>query len=99
MENKFTPGKWNVSKKTSNNTVYPQVKTTAHKRMVDTGNHYGSILILSWNKQQVNANAKLIAAAPDLLETLRKVKKILESSPVQFLEMNECVNAAIKKAQ
>lgn len=70
MEFKGTKGKWRLS----------EVKTYG-RQMVDLGDFKGFIDVWYHNgdtmtKQEATANAKLIASAPELLETLQKIYQI-----------------------
>ena len=49
-------------------------------------------------EEESEANAKLIAAAPDLLNALTEVQKLLELTPYDNLNLQDLVNNAIIKA-
>lgn len=85
---KHTPGNWEVGLSLSGKIAVwnPQ----------ETG---GNICCLTGLDEKDKANAKLIAAAPELLEELRKVYAMLMSEPeAEFFYDMEKISAAIKKA-
>lgn len=96
MENfKGTRGPWVASK--SDRSIGPVSK--------DDDQSYGMILPVAWvefdgKPGHHQANANLIAAAPELLEALQESMKIWESSPLDVSEASILLDcrAAIAKA-
>ena len=89
MEKKFTKGDWFVFN-------YNQIVSMPSQCKITN-------MISGWNPEQAKANAKLIAAAPDLLEALNNLvlaSDLSSNSPVVG-NWNELINNAknaIKKA-
>ena len=82
METKHTKGKWAVSSQKILNTVKNELENIDFEMAaVDTDGHYASIWCFSEHKEQAIANAKLIAAAPELLEALESIADILKWMP------------------
>ena len=70
-ENKFTPGPWSVMPERDWIVVMPENCDIGHgKKYVACG---------GGNKEVNNANARLIAAAPELLAALESIEKRLNS--------------------
>jgi hypothetical protein len=87
MENKFTPGKWSYHKAEGINLeVYndEQLRTR--------------VCIIPYDDFEGIANAKLIAAAPELLEALIAAKKLAEFQGLETTETYNIINSAITKA-
>src|SRR6185437_12871862 len=97
METKFTPGKWTVGK--FNSTVISD--KTPEKYIGASGHndtdYYGGFLIA---ESISSHDAKLIAAAPELLEALQILAGDVEKGPVKFTmeEKLKIARDAIKKA-
>ena len=77
--NKHTPGPWSVSDRTSITAVWPegevQIASMATSRWSDPNQHLNQRMF-----EQMPANAMLIAAAPDLLDTCKELTMWLESA-------------------
>ena len=106
MENKFTKGKW----KTLDKATFDSYQNVWRKALYIDGFNF-CMYISGRTEQEVNANAKLIAAAPDMLEALTNILKIVEDSEgvvgyhlngdtAKWDEFDEVTNAikTIKKA-
>lgn len=97
MENKHTPGPWQVTSLNLNT-------------IITNPNESGRICTMnersSYNDEERQANAKLIAAAPQLLEALKLVKTVLDkftlilewSNDDPVIIAKQSVNEAIKQA-
>lgn len=99
METKHTTGEWLIHEKAAGNVIQ---KDTG--RVVANCRAYTSNVNPHLVDEENMANAKLIAAAPDLLEALSELIDINESEEVFDIKVNRMVNAlsnskeAIKKA-
>ena len=106
MENKFTKGNWNISDDTSECYLVKSDDGGLIAFVYD-----GDIDDEAIHMDVVQANAKLIAAAPELLEALTNILKIVEDSEgvvgyhlngdtAKWDEFDEVTNAikTIKKA-
>lgn len=78
MENKFTPGEWKYNDG-ENGKYFPHVSIPSHRSngLPDENEHI-TINAGGWNMEVHQANAKLIAASPNMLEALEKAATILE---------------------
>lgn len=90
-EFKGTPGPWVASK--TDRGIGPVSR--------DDDQSYGMIIPVAWvefdgNDAYQQANANLIAAAPDLLEALQDIVKVLDSAGCEAATVK--ANAAISKA-
>lgn len=81
-EAKFTPGKWDRYSETRS----PNIFIEAH--------NHGSICKVANNKY-AEGNARLIIAAPELLEALETLFQWAENPPIEIFQKAE---AAIRKA-
>lgn len=73
METKFTPGPWKIRNSVFGRfEFYIETIDQSHDKTF-IGNVGGGLQ----SKEEIEANAKLIAAAPDLLEDLIEAEKIL----------------------
>ena len=85
---KHTPGPWRVEQQSYNEHPYGVMAPESAKHDLD--------LLCEFSPEMTNdANARLIAAAPDLLEAL----EILVSDHAASLEDWEAAHAAVKKAR
>ncbi len=104
MTNKHTPGPWGINRfkntTAKGNPIYERAIFT--ERQLKSSKFP---LPLFWvcgdpgTKEKVEANARLIAAAPDLLEALEYQKKCMESSDCDFQTFLHMRDAAIAKAK
>ena len=69
-EEKFTPGPW---------VAYPHLRRRNHTEISADNLPVISIASVYGVKNQKMANARLIAAAPDMYEALKKLKECLEN--------------------
>jgi hypothetical protein len=90
---KHTPGPWEIQR-TSALSIYV---TQPHDKPDRTPGYYAEIRRFTSDVEQVEANARLIAAAPELLEILMELQDIV------FLtrnnELHTLMEAAITKAK
>ena len=70
MEHKHTPGKWTLVKNTSGSHSTPPyiIVEDTHSKNIATVIPYASM-----EPEEIEANARLIAAAPELLAALKKI--------------------------
>ena len=72
---------------------------------VKSGEYYiatthGHIGKINWTLDDTRANARLIAAAPDLLEALRKIKALTDTGEPDWNDaIGDIARAAIRKAE
>lgn len=94
MKNTHTEGEWTLG-------LYPN-KNYPHRVVMTTNGVAISEVIEKPDLKEMEANAKLIAAAPDLLDSVMKLMDELNDVTVEFPEhtydiLNK-IEAAIKKA-
>ena len=98
MENKHTPGPWKIQK-------FEKPETVRFKVLAKKGRRWASVLTgnkkstgdLLMSEPQAEANARLIAASPDLLEALQAVlNNCLDSQGLA--DAHKQARAAIAKA-
>lgn len=88
---KFTPGPWEVTPQQTHNGSFFRVKGES----VKVAN------IVTRDYKTAEANAKLIAAAPDLLYLAKKYLAFIKNSPLEYeedFEYRDYVESVIKKA-
>lgn len=90
MENKHTLSPWEVSKKFPTH-VYKWIDGNTFRIVATCDSHE--------KDEQAQADARLIAAAPDLLEALEPFSELVGRSPLQLNEMMRKAKAAIAKAR
>lgn len=83
METKHTQGEWKVSPANKTRVLVDRDILISDARVT-----------IPIGREEAEANAKLIAAAPDLLEALKYVKRFLVSTEVDI----NFIDQAIKKA-
>lgn len=88
MEKKFTQGEWSISENSYHPGLYDQI--------IKCGKHI--IGILRGNDIKTKSNAKLIAAAPDLLEALEDLYNAIDSCVELTPDVLRKADKAIKKA-
>lgn len=88
---KHTPGPWDIWETVHGYEICEPTKPSRHS-------HFASLGIggFGWGEQK--ANAKLIAAAPDLLEVCKNVLIALEISD-EYWSLQELLKDAIAKAE
>lgn len=89
-EFKGTKGKWKILPTSE----YPKWVDVTSKKGVISRTFYGDIKTVVY-KEEAEANAKLIAAASDLLKALQNIENDDKSIPKKIWDMR---NKAIKKA-
>jgi len=96
MTDTFTPGPWSVSGvRFKWRTSYSDQVMDSHQVGPDDGK--GSVAIVPYNPRnhaEEFANARLIAAAPDMLAALQAVVRVADRATVEF----DMARAAISKA-
>jgi len=93
MENKFTKGNWNISDDTSECYLVKSDDGGLIAFVYD-----GDIDEEAIHMDVVQANAKLISAAPDLLDACIKIAEYIELHNISDGEAYYIVKNAIKKA-
>ena len=85
---KFTQGEWYQAISPETKKAYIGAKKT----------HYiAEVLTHEWDFEETEANAKLIAAAPELLEACQRALQVLDSENI-FGQARLLLAVAIKKA-
>jgi hypothetical protein len=99
MKNQHTPGTWFHGKIIS----LPPDKTGVSRKARSIGNgaeHIGYVSITPANREHAKANARLIAAAPELLSELERItEKFCTSDTELTLEDFDTCKAIIAKAK
>ena len=98
MTNQHTPGPWHVGIGNGDGSIFPEVGRT---RLEDGGTTLYPIAQVNrgWNAVEDDANARLIAAAPDLLAALRNViASYRANDPDSMANAINDAEAAIAKA-
>jgi hypothetical protein len=85
---KHTPGPWIPEYKLSNGTI----------PFGTVDSDFGAICFVTLQGEQVQANTRLLAAAPDLLQALEQMRACAESCGWRNAEMQNAI-AAIAKAK
>ena len=93
MEKKFTQGAWEYRPAISTNCFYIETADKTHKNSF-IGEVGGGLQ----TKHEIEANAKLIAAAPDLLEALEDLYNAIDSCVDLTPDVLRKADKAIKKA-
>ena len=104
MSTKHTPGPWTIGRSADNT---PAVCVPCPNSSGFVVAHINRLPKLGLVKGDVDANARLIAAAPEMLEALLHVQRILEGSALESLYSARerrlatlnIVNTAIAKAE
>ena len=95
---KHTPGPWEADFETYPIMVRSQSETWP---LVDElGNEEGRAGVFIANTGDNKANARLIAAAPELLEALKQIVNVWDTNPdvITYAELTRSARAAIAKA-
>ncbi len=86
--NKHTPGPWHVSKSTMDRLIY-----------ADSEHAFDLAIVRDGGTADVDANARLIAAAPELLEAAQMMRAINQRSTRKECDAAcDALDAAIAKA-
>lgn len=95
MSTKHTPGPWNVSIAFAED--HPRIQIKSDNEILKVGPANGVAVCLAGyvQNEESQANAKLIAAAPELLEAL---KQIMQSEPLPK-HLSDYAEYAIQKAE
>ena len=97
MKNQHTPGPWKADIRVAQATV-----ADSHGNAVaDIARHEFSVTEQSYSDRRIEANARLISAAPDLLSALREMMAVFQDHEQYDEESAEVVSiarAAIAKA-
>ena len=97
MTTQHTPGPWHVGIGNGDGSIFPEVGRT---RLEDGGTTLYPIAQVNrgWNAVEDDANARLIAAAPDLLAALRFAESALDAYSGGESADLAVIRAAIAKA-
>lgn len=91
-ESKFTQGEWSYRPTATNNGYYIETVDQSHQNTF-IGEVGGGLQ----SKSEIEANAKLVAAAPELLEACERALQVLEQENI-FGQARLLLAVAIKKA-
>lgn len=89
---KHTPGPWKVDKYIDSGK--PSLSVSANGSEVAQASSWAGD-----GADEAGANARLIAAAPELLEACREAKEVLDDLPCGAAEALKKIDAAISKAE
>lgn len=92
MSTKHTPGRWRVSADGDEVTTSPIGILESSKTICKTSSHYRS-------EEECHANARLIAAAPELLESLEQMLCLATRNDIPESEQLEIASRAIDVLQ
>ena len=99
---KHTTGKWKLSKSSDNSFYKESTGSSFYISAIDIDGHDGAIMVFGEEKEERQANATLVAAAPELLEkcktALGVLKHIYENHDTPALGIINGLEQAIKKA-
>jgi hypothetical protein len=101
MEHKHTPGKWTLVKNTSGSHSTPPYLILEDKRY-NAKNIATVIPYASMEPEEIEANARLIAAAPELLAALKEVianpRRVYNASVLYEIGLNLPLNNRLAPA-
>ena len=103
-ESKFTPGPW-IEAGPSSDGITIRVDSVVTDRFDDPGDLGDDICIMpDYNDEETNvANARLIAAAPDMYEALKALRALVGTTEADWQNLYEysrkMADAAIAKAE
>lgn len=99
MSNKYTPGPWHFDWTTKVNGVIQGWAVGPADKPLDEVDHIDPVVWLDNDTENAEANARLIAAAPELLEALKVASDAIASGDqVQLHCAEDQINDAIAKA-
>ena len=94
MTTKHTPGPWGIDAVPSSDVHYIRSVTDADGRAIAKVRHH-----LEQTMDEAITNARLIAAAPDMLAALRAAHSDIQRIPGHTIDMLGRIEAAIAKAE
>ena len=98
MESKHTPGPWDFCSTLHNGESYQRIVSPDGKRIDKYGSHQ-TIALVPWDTDgDVQANARLIASAPHLLQVLDTVAVALEDYYAGMSEWDDGLLATVRAA-
>jgi len=100
MENNTTKGEWKIEQETHNNCIFIECNRNGKRNVAIAKINYSEQYAHLVDKAEAEANAKLIAASPDLFTALAQIQFAVKSGAVKglFKDEIECMNNAINKA-
>ena len=102
METKFTPGPWRLNFGVDEGKPFPE---DWKQVSISSKSEYGPVIVTidfeNWDvtKEQGQANARLIAAAPDLYEACKEFVRKVDCGEARSVRSYKQMKSAIAKAE
>lgn len=95
-EQKHTPGEWSISRSSANRHSW-RISAVVNGRPAAIANT--ALWLPTDPQKESEANARLIAAAPELLAACKAVSRIIDTLPNTLADVAPAIKAAVVKAE